>query len=281
MPAISLVVCAYRESKLLQRLLREAEGCFDELVVAHDGPDLDNVRGVVEGCGGRFFERARAFQQESHWPFVWGQAKHDWILRLDADEFPSVEMKAWLKAFRQAEEPGRETSGFTCIWPLWDGRREITRKLYPGRIFLFHRQRVSFFGMNEQVPIADTGYTALDFVLHHQPTRKSFGLKNILWRKQAYIWRERLARSLLGKPTDLNCWRFTSESWPASWEQMRQKPLRTALQRVTVELFRTLRNQRRIEGKVFLGSALNGSIHHALICLKYWQLRLKGKSVDE
>jgi hypothetical protein len=39
MPKISLVVCLYKERDLLERLLRNAEGCYDDLVVVHDGPE--------------------------------------------------------------------------------------------------------------------------------------------------------------------------------------------------------------------------------------------------
>jgi hypothetical protein len=39
MPKISLVVCLYKERDLLERLLLHAEGCYDDLLVVHDGPE--------------------------------------------------------------------------------------------------------------------------------------------------------------------------------------------------------------------------------------------------
>jgi glycosyltransferase involved in cell wall biosynthesis len=39
MPRISLVVCLYKERDLLERLLHQAEGYYDDLVVVHDGPE--------------------------------------------------------------------------------------------------------------------------------------------------------------------------------------------------------------------------------------------------
>jgi hypothetical protein len=47
--------------------------------------------------------------------------------------------------------------------------------------------------MVEQVPIADDKYQPLEMILHHQPLRKSYGLHNILLRKQAYHWRAVIA----------------------------------------------------------------------------------------
>lgn len=278
MPAVSLVVCLYRQRDLLERLIRETEGCYDDLVIVHDGPDGDNLREFVEKAGGRFFApQKREYQQEPHWPFAWAQARHNWILRLDADEFPSKEMKIWLQKFRRAPEPPLEISGFTCIWPLWNGQREITKKWAPGRIFLFHRQRVKFFGMVEQVPLPDGAYQPLDFILHHQPKRKAYGLHNILIRKHAYMWRERIATSLIGKPTDLPCWRWTDENWPMGWEQIRQRPFTTACKRLAKGTLRTLRDQWRVERKIFPSAAFDNPTHHAMICLKYWALRRKRK----
>jgi hypothetical protein len=274
MPSLSLVVCVYQERDLLSRLLRNAEGCYDDLVVVHDGPDTTGARTIVETAGGKFFERPHAYQQEPHWPFAWAQAKHDWILRLDTDEFPSDELKAWLQKFRQPAEPSLEISGYTCIWPLWNGRRTVSKKLGAGRIFLIHRQRVRFFGMVEQSPVPDGRYEALDMVLHHQPLRKSYGLHNILFRKQAYHWRRVIAQSLLGQPTDLNCWRWDKEAeWPPTWEEIRRHPFSTALRRLLKSPLLTLRDQWKTERKIFPLAALSNPLHHALLCLTFWRLR--------
>ena len=273
MPAISLVVCVYGEGDLLTRLLQRAAGCYDDLVVVHDGPDITGVRAIVAAAGGRFFERPRAFQQEPHWPFVWEQAAHNWILRLDADEFPSDELKQWLEVFRCGSEPRPEISGYTCNWPLWNGHRQVSQKWPTGRNFLIHRQRVRFFGMVEQTPVADGHYEPLNLVLHHQPRRHAYDLANILLRKQAYDWRRVIAESLLGQPGELNCWRWEAVGWLEHWEQIRHQPLLTAFKRLTIAPLRILRDQWRVERKLFPIAALATPLHHVLICLKYWQLR--------
>jgi hypothetical protein len=273
MPKLSLVVCVYHERDLLRRLLESARGLYDDLVVVHDGPDDTGVRELVKSAGGRFFERPRAFQQEPHWPFAWSEARHDWILRLDADEVPGSELMAWLHQFKAAVEPAADVSGFTCIWPLWNGERMVSHRWPAGRSFLFHRQRVRFFGMVEQTPVPEGRWESLPLVLRHEPLRKSFGLANLLRRRQAYHWRERIATSLQGQPVDLECWRWGTAEWPLIWEQIRQRPLRTALVRLTRGTLATLRDQWRVDRKFYPSAALSGPLHHALICLKYWQLQ--------
>ncbi len=273
MPSLTLVVCVHLQRNLLERLLRESRGCYDELVVEHDIPDAQDVRSVVEAAGGRFFERPPLFLQEPHWPFMWGQAAHDWILRLDADEFPGEEMKKWLQEFRRAPEPPARISGYSCIWPLFDGQQTVSKKWPNGHIFLFHKQRVRFFGMCEQGVIPDGRLEPLDFVLHHQPCRKTHSLHNMVFRKQSSHGRAFIARCLLGKPTDLACWRWESENWPVDWEQIRQHPLRTALKRLVMGTFRGLRSQWRLERRFFPIVAIGGPIYHALMCLEFWRVR--------
>jgi hypothetical protein len=277
MPSISLVVCVHNERDLLRRLFTEAEGCYDDLVVVHDGQDTGGVRGVVEGIGGRFFENEKRGSLEGQSPFAWPLAKFDWVFRPDADEFPSEKMREWLKEFRRAPEPSPEISGFTCIWPLWNGRKEVSMKIWAGRLFVFNRRSVRAIGMPEAGVVPDGRYEGTDLILFHRPNRKSYGIRNVLFRKQAYRWREKIALSLLGKPTDLPCWRWMDSNWPPEWEQVRLHPLQTAVRRLVMETFRGLRSQWRADRRFYFEAALNGPIHHVLFCLKYWQLRRRAQ----
>lgn len=276
-----MVVCLHNECDELQRLLQHSAGCYDDLVVGHDGPDAGGVRAVVEAAGGRFFEGPRAFQQEPHWPFAWEQAKHDWILKFDADEFPSEAMKLWLQQFRTTPEPAVGISGYTCIWPLWNGHKAVSDKYFNGRIFLFDRRQVRFFGMVEQTVVPDGQFKPVNLILHHQPKRRAYGVRHILLRKQCSRWRQVIAQSLLGKPTDLPCWRWDSEAWPEDWEQIRRHPLRTGVARLIRWTFRGLRDQWRLERRFFPTAALTGPLHHLMIGLAYWRLQRKSRSKPE
>ncbi len=278
MPPLSLVVCVHGERDLLQRLIEKSSGLYDDLVVVHDGPDIANVRQIVETSGGRFFEHPRIGSVKGQSPFAWKQAAHDWILRLDADEIPSDEMKTWLQQFRKHEEPVAEISGFTCVWPVWNGTRMITRRWPAGRIFLFNRHRVRFFGLVEQSPVPDGRYESLPMILEHRPNRRSHSLRNVLLRRQAYAWRRLIVRGLNGKPTDLPCWRWESPEWPKTWEEVRGHPFRTAVRRLTIWTLRTLRDQWRSEGRILLGPAVAGPVHHALICVGFWWQQRCGQS---
>ncbi len=274
MPAISLVVCLYNEGDLLQRLLERAQGCYDDLVVVHDGPDTTNVRAVVAAAGGQFFEGPREYQQEPHWPFAWGAAKHDWILRLDADEAPSPALREWLQNFRAAHEPPADLSGYLCIWPLWNGQQAVTRRWPDNRIFFFHRQRVRFFGMAEQAPEADGLWERVPLVLEHQPRRQSFGLRYVLLRGQSARWRADIAKSLLlESPMRLPQWRWENRAWPRAWGRIQECPVRTAFVRLCWHFPGELMKQWRLEGWPHPFAVMTSGLTHFLICGKYIQLR--------
>lgn len=272
MPELSLVVCLYRERDLLARLLEHADGCYDDLVVVHDGPDDSDVRSLVEQYGGRFFEQPRRYAQEPHWPFAWSQAKHDWILRWDADEFPSRPLATWLWRFRKQAEPPVDVSGYTCVLPLWDGRQARTKN-WPRRVCLINRQRVRYFGLAEQGPIADGKFVPLDLELHHQPKRQCYGAGYVLRRPKVRRWHIEIARSLLDRPTDLPCWRWDSPDWPRKWEQIRQRPLRTAIVRLVLSPIGNARDM-IVHGQFPWPSfVIHFPLQHWMMCMSYLKLR--------
>lgn len=285
MPKISLVVCLYREKDLLEKLLKHSEGCYDDLVVVHDGTEnsqpeslhsdyispaqlsltapqappiqlardysdlprnstmpsgyrlgnaphpLGSIQELVHQYNGRFYEGPRCFQQEPHWPFAWWAAKYDWILRLDADEYPSEALRIWLKDFRKRLSPPNSTCGFLCIWPYWDGTHEFIIDHTESRPFLINKRRVSFFGMAEQGPIPLSQWKGTGLTLHHRPSRPSFGLSYIFFRMQSYRWRQCIAGSLLRRPIDLPRWNYQQDTWPTHWAQIVDRPWLIGLRR--------------------------------------------------
>jgi hypothetical protein len=318
MPAISLVVCLRGESDLLARLLEKAAGCYDDLVVVHDGPEVEvtsasdeaarwnvppailakdfsispesepmpegycepsrseqlaPVRTVVHAAGGRFFEGPRVYQQEPHWPFAWSRAAHDWILRLDADEFPSPDLREWLIEFRRSPDSKSAAAIYTAVWPLWDGSTSVTRRWPNDRIFLFDRTRVRFFGMVEQVPMSDAGVEATDLVLEHRPRRKSYGAANLVLRKQAYRWRAVIARSLLGPVDALPRWQWSEPSWPAWWEALRKHPVSTGIKRALRGLLGQAKEMSVYERRLVPDALLGTALHPLLIAVTYCYYR--------
>ena len=203
-----------------------------------------SIQELVHQYKGKFYEGPRCFQQEPHWPFAWWAAKYDWILRLDADEYPSEALRIWLKDFRKRLSPPNSICGFLCTWPFWDGTREFTIDYTESRPFLIHKHRVSFIGMAEQGPIPLSKWDATGLTLHHRPARPSFGLSYIFFRKQSYRWRKCIAGSLLRRTIDLPRWNYHEETWPTHWAQIVERPWLIGIRRFVRFLFSSFRMAR-------------------------------------
>lgn len=315
MPKISLVVCVYKERDLLERLLENVEGCYDDLVVVHDGqehsttlwqpgypdprlaidwsmvPENSNlpeyffghqteetpgsIRELVLSKGGRFYEHPRVGSLEGQSPFAWWAAKHDWLLRLDADEIPSDALKSWLKNFRQLHDIDLKISGFTCIWPPWDGERQISTNFPEWRPFLIHKRRTKYFGLTEQGPIPDFSWQTTGLILEHRPKRKSYGIGNLIFRRQAYLWRKSIALCLQGSPLALPRWRWQADEWPPYWSQIRRSPVLTGLNRCWQSIPREIISRIRSKKDFLLGDALGTALHKLLVPLAFAFYRIK------
>ena len=203
---------------------------------------------------------------------AWEQARYDWILRWDADEFPSDALKNWLKAFRAQLDPPADMSGYTCIWPLWDGKRARTKR-WPRRLFMLHRQRARSIGLAHMAPIPDGRTMPLELILHHQPKRMSYGIRNALVRPESRRWQAEIGRALLGKPTDLPCWRWDSPEWPEKMEQIRRNPIWTGVSRLLLSPIWNAREMIECGELPRLSFLTFFPLQHFMACLSYLQAR--------
>src|SRR5215475_7777444 len=277
MPKVSLIICVHGDREPLQRLLDQSVDCYDELLVIHDGPDFDNVGDLVSQFGGRFIERPRAFSQEPHLPFAFGQAANDWILRFDSDEFPSTGLRNWLIQFRKTPRVNDDVSGYYCIWPAWNGRRVITKHWPSKRLFLFHRNRVKLIGLCENGPQPDTKPCKLNLRLSHEPTGQSHGLRNIFGKKRTAQARKNIAHALLGSPKEHPRWRYESDDWPRGWKEVKEHPILTGLWRLLIWPPRQALAMILVGDIPWPSVFTHAGIFHATICVEYCRQRRRSR----
>ncbi|WNJ16988.1 glycosyltransferase [Pontibacter sp. G13] len=92
MNGISAVVITLNEAKHIQNCLASLEGIADEMIVV-DAGSTDGTRELAEAMGAKVFVREFAgYGDQKNWGNE--QAKHNWILSIDADESLSPELKA-------------------------------------------------------------------------------------------------------------------------------------------------------------------------------------------
>lgn len=101
---VSVVIITRDEERDLPRAIRSA-GWADEVVVVDSG-SADGTVAAARELGARVLERAwTGFVDQKN--FGAGQALHDWIFSLDADEACSPELAGEIAGWREADRPER------------------------------------------------------------------------------------------------------------------------------------------------------------------------------
>src|SRR5574337_1406592 len=205
MPPISATIIAYNEAKNIARVLGSLS-CVDEVVVVDSGSS-DETRAIAASLGARVIDHPwQGFAAQKN--FASQEARHDWILSLDADEAPDADAQAALTRWRASE-------------PAADGYRFARRARYLGRwilhsgwypdykIRLFNRRKGQWEGgyVHESVVVNGRVETLPGEILHYtcdslQEHRERIELYTDLAAREMFERNERVGypRRLLGPP---------------------------------------------------------------------------------
>ncbi len=93
-PTISAYVVARNEERLIARCLSSFADLVDEIIFVHDGECEDRTLEIAEEYGCRIYVRPLRGHADASKVFALSQARYDWILGVDADEFLSSGLRA-------------------------------------------------------------------------------------------------------------------------------------------------------------------------------------------
>lgn len=183
-PQISAVVVVHNEEKVIERCLDSLEGMVDEVLVVHDGPCEDGTLVIAEARGCRVFVRSRIGHAEYHRPFAYEQARGEWILNVDGDEFLSKELREGLRGLTARTD----VAAFEFEWPMWDGERYMTSG-GPYKLALMRRDRIRAVGNIHLYPEVDGVVERSELRLEHRPLYNNFSLAvmRTKWRRWARL----------------------------------------------------------------------------------------------
>lgn len=207
---ISACLAVHNEEAVIDRCLRSLDGVVDEIVIVHDGECRDRTLEIARSYDCRIFVRPH-LSPEHQRVFAYEQARGTWLIRIDADEFLSDELRERIRAL--AADP--EANGHTFRWPMWDGTRYITRNGAP-RLAMFRRAHTHVLGVPESAESVDPPIKNWPYVLEHRPLYNNFTLRVIAtkWRQRAV----RHARAFVGNFADVP--RFNYDG-PMRWPRRR------------------------------------------------------------
>jgi glycosyltransferase involved in cell wall biosynthesis len=182
--SISACLVVRHEETLIERCLTSLEGVVDEIVLVHDGECEDRTLEIAERYGCRIFVRPLIGHSEGATVFAYEQARCEWILVLDADEFLSADLRRELR--RLALDA--RVNGYELLWPRWDGRKYIT-EWGPYKQALFRRRCAHLVGLIHGIEEVDPPIQKVQLRLEHQPEYNNVALSTVLtkWRRWARI----------------------------------------------------------------------------------------------
>lgn len=168
----------------MERCLESLEGVVDEIVLVHDGPCDDRTLQIAERHGCRIYVRPLVGHAEASTVFAYQQARGEWILSIDADEFLSEPLRARLRELVIDDS----VNGYELLWRMWDGERYITSN-GPYKLALFRRSKVHLLGMIHGIEAVDPPITRVALQLEHRPRYNNLALATVLtkWRRWARI----------------------------------------------------------------------------------------------
>ena len=112
---LSVIILTKNEASNLGACLDSLRWCDDILVV--DSGSTDGTVALARGRGIRVLEHEfTSFAQQRNWALDQGEARHEWILFLDADEQSTPAFQEALGAVIAAAPANR--AGFFCCWKL-------------------------------------------------------------------------------------------------------------------------------------------------------------------
>jgi glycosyltransferase involved in cell wall biosynthesis len=190
---ITACVVARNEEPVIRRCLESVRGVADEIVLVHDGPCEDATVAIAEDLGARVFVRDPVGNPEAQTVFAYEQARGEWLLSLDADEFLSDELRDRIPELVR----GDDVNGYEFLWRIWNGERYTTRD-GPYKLTLFRRAATHLLGMLQSVERVDGRIERVPLQLEHRPLYDNFTVRSIRtkWRRWARIHADELLTPL-------------------------------------------------------------------------------------
>ena len=192
----------------MERCLASMAGVVDEIVLVHDGECGDRTLEIAAGYGCRVYVRPLVGHAEASTVFAYEQARGEWILSIDADEYLSEPLREQLREL--VRDPG--VNGYELLWRMWDGRRYITEN-GPYKLALFRRSSVHLLGMIHGMENVDPPIRRLELQLEHRPQYNNLALGTVItkWRR----WARLNAREFLMEFADIPKFNWVSSTdWP-------------------------------------------------------------------
>ena len=195
-PLISACIVARNEEATIERCLESLRDVADEIVLVHDGPCADRTLEIAARFGCRITVAPMYGHSEHHTPLAYEQARGEWLLGIDADEFLSDELRKGLRAL-VGEADREDVNGYAFFWPHWNGERYVSER-GPFKLACFRRRATRLVGVIHSQERVDGRVRRIALRLDHRPhgPRRRMSIILAHWRRRARLHARELLRDL-------------------------------------------------------------------------------------
>lgn len=154
---LTALIIARNEESLIGRCVRSAWFC-EEIVVV-DAMSTDRTAEIAAGAGARVEKRAwTGFGDQRN--FSLSQARHDWVLVLDADEAATPGLEDWLRNFFAAGREKQGQFGFKIRRAEYFLGKQIHGACWNPSFQdrFFRRDKAKYVGVIHEYPVAEGGF---------------------------------------------------------------------------------------------------------------------------
>lgn len=268
---LSVCVVVRNEEALIGRCLESLRGQAAQIILVHDGPCQDRTLEMAAAHGARCLVvgETSVGEAEPLRQISYEQARGEWILQLDADEFLSPELAEVLPSLMA----DGSIDAYEAVWPLYDGQRYRTQR-WPRKRCLFRRSAIAYLGIPHFVVTVPGRVKRIPERLEHQPA-----YDNVSWhtfRRKWLPWATLQAALYLQPLAQVPSFQFTDKHWPRSVQFRRQWPLIALLIDPLISGFRQLADGAGREGAyawryVGLTSFFRIALDWNIFLLKYFR----------
>jgi glycosyltransferase involved in cell wall biosynthesis len=207
---ISACLVVYNEEAVIERCLTSIQHLVDEIIIVHDGPCADRTIEIAKKFTDKIFIKNHVGMMEGHLVFAFKQAKGDWILRIDADEYFESQDIEKIRQLAQNDA----VNAYVFDWELWDGMKPVYFKGLQ-KMCLFRRQVFRYMGLpHEQGGVIDKNTVEkVSIALRHRPVYNNISWHHFL--RKAKRWIPVHATYFFPALVTYECFNTTPDAWIA------------------------------------------------------------------
>ncbi len=205
---ISACLVVRNEEKNIDSCLKSLQGVVDEIILVHDGNCDDKTLEIAKKYQVQIFIKPFVGMMEAHLLFALGKTNGDWILRIDADEFLTDDLRDNLRSL-VAEAEKENISAYSFYWIDFNPKNNNFFGKKERKTIFFKRRNLYWFTMPHFAWQTRGKIKKSNYILGQIVRPKSWSERLSAQKK----WAQIQAEYLLKDYTDLDNFQAKRDDW--------------------------------------------------------------------